>query len=388
MNPDRRNFILFYSSSFTWNVALGLTYLLIPLQAHHLGMSGLTVGSLIALPVVLQFILNLAGGAWADRIGGRAIMIASFIFTVVAAGTFAVTNSFAGLLAAQILMVVARAIYWPASWSIASQMPGDPSRQMGHLNAIGSAGQIGGTVGAGLIIAWWGFGAGFWIMLALGVASVVLGSLFSFRLPPRAGEPQSMMATFASLLKRRSIYFGCVCAYLSALPFSLSVSFYPILLVEQGFNSDANGLLMAIRALGSIAAGMVVARFVTHAGARSVPLVSGLVTALSIALVAAVHQPALIALFLLGVGLGSGVMTIYFQVLTTSLTAADQRGSAMALAGTGWSISHFTSPLAMGWLTDLYGIQMAFYGLGAFAALASLALAPLHRWSFRDGRAI
>lgn len=388
MNPERINFLLFYASSFMWNFALGLTYLLIPLHARDLGMSGLTLGSLIALPVVLQLVLNLVGGAWADRIGGRSVMIASLVITTLSGGLFAVSNTFAGLLAAQVLIVVARSIYWPASWSIASQMPGDHAKQMGHLNATGSAGQIAGTVGAGLIIGWWGFRAGFWIMFGLGVVSVVLGLLFRFKRQPREGNAQSMMAIFASLLKRRSIYFGGICAYLSALPFSISVSFYPILLVEQGFTSDATGTLMGIRALGSIAAGMVLARFVTHAGARGVPVVSGLATALSIGLVAAVPQPALIAFFLLGVGLGSGVMTIYFQVLTSSLTAADQRGSAMALAGTGWSVSHFTSPLAMGWLTDMYGINAAFYGLGAVAALASLALLPMHSWSFRDGKPI
>ena len=37
-------------------------------------------------------------------------------------------------------------MFWPATWALGSQLPGDRSAQMGRLNAITSAGQILGTV--------------------------------------------------------------------------------------------------------------------------------------------------------------------------------------------------------------------------------------------------
>jgi MFS family permease len=172
-----------------------------------------------------------------------------------------------------------------------------------------------------------------------------------------------------------------MCAYVSALPFSLSVSFYPILLVEQGFNSELAGWLVGMRAAGAIASGMLLARFVRRADGSATPLVSALVVAASVALVALFHDPRVIALFLLGVGLGSGIMTIYFQVLVSTISSSEYRGSAMALAGMGWSISHITTPLIMGWLKDLFGIQTAFYIFGGFAFLYSFALLPVQRWA-------
>jgi len=66
-------------------------------------------------------------------------------------------------------------------------------------------------------------------------------------------------------------------------------------------------------------------------------------------------------------------MTIYFQILVSTLSSGETRGSAMALAGMGWSLSHISTPLVMGALKDLYGIQAAFYALGAFAFLFSFA---------------
>lgn len=50
----------------------------IPLYADSLGMSGVTIGALIALPVGLQITFNLVGGAFTDRIGGRAMQWCAF----------------------------------------------------------------------------------------------------------------------------------------------------------------------------------------------------------------------------------------------------------------------------------------------------------------------
>jgi CP family cyanate transporter-like MFS transporter len=375
----------FFSSAFTWNFALGMTQLLIPLYARHLGFSGVAIGSLISLPVFLQMGFNLVGGHWADRVGGRAISLVAFAATVGAGAVFALSASFAALLCAQAIMILARATYWPASWSLASQLPGDRSKLMGTLNATSSFGQIGGTVAAGMTIASWGFGAGFWTVAVIGAISFALGIAFRHERPRSHSAPQPMLATYAALLKRRSIYYGIMCAFISALPFSLSVSFYPILLVDQGFDTDAAGWLVGMRALGSIAAGMVLARFVRRAEHSRVPLISALMVAVSVGLVAWFDSAVMIALLLLGVGLGSGIMTIYFQVLVSTFSSSEQRGSAMALAGLGWSCSHVSVPVLMGVLQDAYGIRFAFSTLGVIALLYSFALLPVQRWAHRSG---
>src|SRR5256885_11380995 len=254
----------FFSSAFSWNFALGMTQLLIPLYARALAYSGVELGSLIALPIVVQVIFNLVGGAWTDRLGGMNVSLVAFVATAAAGTMFAASSSFAGLFAAQIMMIVARAVYWPASWALVSQLPGARGSLMGTLNAITSFGQIAGTVCAGMIIASWGFGAGFWTVAAMGAVSFALGLAFRYAPPSRRKAPLPLLAGYRVLLGRRSIYYGVMCAYLSALPFSLSVSFYPILLIEQGFGSEAAGWLVGMRPLGAIAAGVRRPRFWRH----------------------------------------------------------------------------------------------------------------------------
>jgi MFS family permease len=376
-----RIFAPFYSSAFTWNFALGMTQLLIPLYALELGFSGIAIGTLISLPVVVQMVFNLIGGAWTDRVGGMAISLISFAATVAAGVMFALSSSFGALFAAQTMMIVARAVYWPASWTLVSQLPGERSKLMGRLNAVTAFGQIAGTMGGGMIVVASGFASAFLAVAALGALSFALGLAFRYAPSRPKSKPESMLATYRMLLGKRSLYYAIACAYVSALPFSLGMSFYPILLVEQGFDVQEAGWLVGMRAVGAVAAGVMLARFVKSSDERSVPFVSAITVALSVAVVAWFKNPAIIALFLFGVGVGSGVMTNYFQLLVSSFSSVEYRGSAMALAGMGWSLSHVSIPILMGWLRDSYGIHQAFYVLGAFALLFAFAIPLLQRWS-------
>ena len=60
------SFSAFHANAFTWNFAIGMTNLHVPLYARELGMSGVAIGSLIALPVLVQIWLTLLGGAYSD----------------------------------------------------------------------------------------------------------------------------------------------------------------------------------------------------------------------------------------------------------------------------------------------------------------------------------
>jgi predicted MFS family arabinose efflux permease len=86
------------------------------------------------------------------------------------------------------------------------------------------------------------------------------------------------------------------------------------------------------------------------------------------------------------VGLASGVLTLYFQLLASDISTPETRGSTLAIAGLGWGLSHLTTPMIMGALTDAVGIHRAFSLFGALAAVLALGLAPLHAWAFRGGR--
>jgi MFS family permease len=363
-----------------------MTHVLIPLYAYHLGYSGVEIGTLVSAPVIAQIAFNMIGGAWTDRIGGKRLALLSCAMLGVGGTVFAFATTFPTLLLAQLCVIVSRSVFWPATWSLGSLLPGDRSVQMGRLNSVTSAGQIVGTVAAGLAIVHVGYAAGFGALAAIG-GIVALSFMAAFAAPAHHAPAvrQPILATYARLARKPSIWFGLATAYMAGLPFSLSFSFYPILLVAQGFTSDEAGWMIALRALGSVFAGVTVASYVRRVSDRSIPVGAALVVAITVIAIALARGTAPISLCLFVVGLSSGVLTLYFQLLASEISTPETRGSTLAIAGFGWGLSHLTTPLAMGALTDAVGIHAAFYIFGAVAVLISIGLAPLHAWAFRGG---
>src|SRR5688572_1094291 len=152
-----------------------MTWLVVPLYAASQGLSNAQIGTLFSFPVFVQLVINLVGGAYTDRIGGRRIMLGSCWATVAAGLWFVVAEGFWMLMAGQVLLIVSRATFWPATWAMASELPGKRSIQLGRLNAVTNTGQIAGSGLCGFFIAALGFDATFLIMAVVGLLSFLAG---------------------------------------------------------------------------------------------------------------------------------------------------------------------------------------------------------------------
>jgi hypothetical protein len=118
------------------------------------------------------------------------------------------------------------------------------------------------------------------------------------------------------------------------------------------------------------------ARFVRKVTERSIPVGAGLATALTIVLIAVFAHAAPISACLFVVGLASGTLTLYFQLLASEVSTAETRGATLAIAGLGWGLSHLTTPLVMGALADAFQIHDAFRLFGAGTVVLGRGLRP------------
>lgn len=373
----------FFVASAAWNLGLGMTWLAVPLYAASQGLSNAEIGALFAVPVFAQAPLNLVGGAYTDRIGGRRIMLAS-CFVVVASGVWlAVSQGFWMLLAGQIALILSRAAFWPATWAMASELPGERGVQLGRLNAITNFGQIVGTVVCGFVLAAAGFQATFLAFAAIGVISFIAG----LATPPKVARPhpegsRHPLASYLPLLRKRIVLYSMLCAYLSALPFSLTQSFYPLLLAQFGHGEGTSGVLLALRAVGAILASLLTSRFVRTGPETLWPVSCGVMVAAAIGFLPTINHALPIAFWMLLVGAGAAAMTLYFQITISEASTPHERGSALALGGLGWSASHLSTPLLMGFLADRFGLVTGFYVLGCFALASAVLIAVMRRWAF------
>jgi MFS family permease len=265
---------------------------------------------------------------------------------------------------------------------MASELPGNRGIELGRLNAVTNVGQIVGAALCGFLLAATTFNATFGTLAATGLVAFAVGlATGSLRPKPHAAR-RSVLAAYGPLLGQRIIRYSIFCAYISALPFSLSMSFYPLLLARYGYAEDTSGLLLALRALGAIAAGLIAGRFVRTGSQTLWPVVCAVGVAAGVGLLPAVNHLASIGLWMLVVGFGSGAMTLYFQITIAEASRPEERGAALALGGMGWSVSHLSTPLLMGFLADRYGIVEAFYVLGALSLACAMLITWMRRWAF------
>lgn len=371
----------FFLAAFAWNYALGMTWLVVPLYGHARGLSGAELGILFSLPSIAQLAINLVGGAYVDRKGGRRILLVSSALLAAGGAVMPFTERFATIFGAQLLLVLARSTFWPASWAIAADLPGNRGAQAGRFNAVTNLGQILGNGACGFILATGGFTVTFFVLAALGIGALLF-ALATPAAPRKAAAAGGLFGHYRVLARVPMMRYGMLCGYLSALPFSLAMSFYPLLLKFQGFGEEASGLLLALRAVGGIGAGLIVARFVKTGPASPWPVIAGACTAVGVGLQPLVEHWAGVGGLLFALGVGSSLLSVYFQVTIGELVPAQMRGSAMALAGLGWGLAHLTTPLVMGLLSDRYGLSAGFYAMGAVALLAVAGLARLRGWAF------
>jgi MFS family permease len=371
----------FFLASLTWNFGLGMTWLAVPLCAYSQGLSNAEIGLLFAAPVLAQAPLNLVGGAYTDRIGGRRIMLGSCCATMAAGLWFIFAQGFWMLLAGQAVLIVARSAFWPSTWAMATELPGARGVQLGRLNAVTNFGQIVGTTLCGFLLVAAGFTVTFGVLALTGLIALLAG-LGTQRQPPKPVPARHVLAAYLPLLRERIIAYSLLCAYLSALPFSLTMSFYPLLLAGFGYSEDVSGVLLALRAVGSILASLLASRFVRSGPQTLWPVMCGIAVAASVALLPTVNHVAPIAFWMLVVGAGTAAMTLYFQITISEASRPEERGSALALGGLGWSISHFSTPLLMGFLADRFGLVTGFYVLGGVALACALVIAWARKWAF------
>src|SRR5207253_3510185 len=116
------------------------------------------------------------GGAYTDRIGGRRIMLASCCVVFAAGLWFIVAHGFWMLLGGQVALILSRAAFWPATWAMASELPGTRGIQLGRLNAVTNFGQIVGTVLCGFLLAAFGFTVTFAALAVIGFVSLFAGA--------------------------------------------------------------------------------------------------------------------------------------------------------------------------------------------------------------------
>jgi len=293
-----RSYVLWVGAATVSNVGVAALYFALGWAASAHG--GSAAGLVITALVGTRTVLLLVGGAIADRVGARAVMIAGDAALLVATAALAVAAAVLGtplwlLLAAAVVEGAVTAFYLPAEGSMPRHLV--PEDEVSRAVALrGSGGEladlIGGPLGGVLVAA-----AGFTVAAALDAVSyapvlIVLLSLRGIRAAatgPRQSLWTEARAGVTTAAREPLIRSSFALVALAAGVFvPVGAVLVPLLVRSRGWTAASGGLLLGGLSLGGIAATLVIAR--TGTGRRPGPvaalglLIAGLaLTALGLA---------------------------------------------------------------------------------------------------------
>lgn len=398
--PLRRNaaFRRLFASQFISGLGTMVSYVAVPWQLYELTRSNAQVGLLGLAQLVPVVVCGLIGGAVADRVDRKRLLLASeALMALCLAGLLANTLAPApGVPAIYALVAVlqgASGFHRPALEALTQKLA--RPEEYGAVSALtsvrGTVGMVAGPALAGVLLARWGAVGAYLFDLGTFVAALV----FIARIPRAAigtveapGERPHLLADLAEGLRfawARPALMGTYVVDIVAMTFAFPVALFPAMAAADG-RTETVGWLLSAMSVGALAIGLFSGwtdKVVRHG--RAV-VVAAAVWALGI--VALGVAPGLsLALVCLAVAGGadmvSGIFrgTIWNQTIPNAL-----RGR---LAGIEM-ISYLTGPLIgntrAGFMADAWGVPAAI-GVGGLICLAGVVatgFALPRFWGYRS----
>jgi MFS family permease len=355
-----------------------VSYRALELGADALGL-GIVASSYSALSLFAAFVI----GRWIDRYGASRFLVGGACLMALSAFSSIWLGSIIGLALAQSVLGLGQVMNRVASQTIiANQSRRDQRDERFGLYAVAdSAGDLIGPLLAGFVAgstlfvtAGGRFNSVVPIVMA-GVIAVFAAAFGAFGGPdfgPRPRKPARMVRTHRaaaiSILRVADMPQAILASVSVLLSINLLVAYLPAFGEQEGLAVEFVGILLALRAAGSMASRLFMGRLIRRFGRGPLLVTSMSTAAASIAFVPFLPHPIpLVALMvLMGIGLGFG------QPMTMAWIAnrvpRDERAAALSVRITGNRIGQVVLPVVMGVIAGAAGLTTMFVALAGFLA--------------------
>ena len=370
-----------------------VSYMAVPYQVYQLTRSNALVGALGIAQLLPVLIFGLLGGAYADRVNRRRLMLSceSAMALVIAAllvNSLVTHPSLAAIFVLAALLQAIAAFHTPAMEALTQKLV-DPAQYAaaGALSGFrGSAGAIAGPLLGGVLIAAFGLTGAYLFDLLSFAAAVVCIALMS-EVPNPDVAPHSPLTDAAIGIRfamSKPVLIGTYLIDIAAMLFAFPVALFPALSLQWG-DARMTGLLFSSMAIGSLIAtllsgwssrivrqGRVVV--IAAAGWGSFILCAGLAP-----------TPALIVLFLILAGAADMVSGLFRGIIWNHAVPNSMRGRLAGIA----MISYMTGPLLgnarAGWFASLGSVSFSLWsgGLACVITVIATSLSLPKFWAYR-----
>lgn len=352
-----------------YSFSLGIATVALPLLALDAGYSKAAVGYLVSCSAVSQMLARMALGAVMRRYPDWLLVFAAGGFLAISCTLVAISAALIPFVIAELVQGVARGCFWTGSQTHVVRGKGSSVRRLAAVNLSSSVGLLAGPVVGGFI---GDLSLALALYTAAGVALVaMIPPLLLDRLPPfaavvrGAGDP---------VWKRPGVDVGCLAGVTAGTWRGMLSSYVPVALQHAGQSASAIGSLVAVANGASIAGAALISRIGNRRLVRSFA-VSTLATGIGTSFIAFVATVTPLEVLVLAVsGLGAGTLQSIGPAIATDAVHPEERGDAIALAGTYRAAALFAAPLGVGASLTLMPLSAAVAVAGGIISLPTLLI--------------
>lgn len=360
---NRGAILLLMINIFIVFTGIGLVIPIMPTYMDELGISGSTVGMLVAAFSLSQLLCSPIAGRLSDTYGRKKVIVFGMIMFAIGEGLFGLANTTVMLFVARMLGGVGAALIMPAVMAYTADVTSDDERAkgMGLINAAISTGFIIGP-GIGGYVAEFGVRVPFYAACVAGAIAAVITVLIL----PESKKKENELRSEENQAPRQSLLMQLKNSYKEPYFISLVIVFVTSfglanyetifgLFVDHKFNFTAKDIAFIIT-FGSISGAVVQVTIfgwlINRFGEKRVISACLLIAAIFLLATLVAHQYWLIIVVTFILFLATDILRPAISTQMSKM-ADDQQGYVAGLNSAYTSLGNIIGPITAGYLFDI-----------------------------------
>ena len=361
-------------------------------QKYDIGMA--KVGLIFAVFSITGMVGSALGGAIADRMGRKTVIIFSLILSSLSALGMGLAPNISIFLAVVVLVGTLSSIGHPAHEAVVADLlpPAKRAEGYGIIRIVFNIAVIIAPPIAGLLITH----SYMTLFLVDAVISLVSAAVVLFALPetkPQASahaKPETMSQTFAGYGRvfkdTPFLAFIGVTVMMTLVYMNMNSTLGVYLHDQHGLPEFRYAMLLSINAILVVVLQLWVTRRLQSYKPFLMMAAGSLLYAFGFAMYGFVTGFTLFVVSMIVITIGEMVVSPFQQSLVASFAPEDMRGRYMAVSGLSWSISFTVGPYFAGLILESANPSLLWAACGLVGMLATLGFIVLHK--VREGNEV